>query len=87
MLWPICPFIETVPIVQEVGWALGPIWTGAENLAANGIRSADRPARPESLSRLTPTWMPSYKQKQARVSEDGFFFKKKVAYHGELHYL
>jgi len=22
-----------VPIVQEVGWAPGPVWTGAENLA------------------------------------------------------
>ena len=22
-----------VPIVQEAGWATGPVWTGAENLA------------------------------------------------------
>jgi hypothetical protein len=27
------PGKEPVPIVQEVGWAPGPIWTGAENLA------------------------------------------------------
>jgi hypothetical protein len=28
-----------VPIVQEVGWAAGPVWTAAENLAPTGIRS------------------------------------------------
>jgi hypothetical protein len=25
---------EPVPIVQEAGWAPGPVWTGAENLRA-----------------------------------------------------
>jgi len=24
---------EPVPILQEAGWAPGPVWTGAENLA------------------------------------------------------
>ena len=28
-----------VPVVQEAGWAPGPVWTGAENLAPTGIRS------------------------------------------------
>jgi hypothetical protein len=41
-----------VPIVQEAGWAPGPVWTGAENLAPTGIRSPDRPARTQSLYRL-----------------------------------
>ena len=27
------PGNETVPIVLEAGWAPGPVWTGAENLA------------------------------------------------------
>jgi hypothetical protein len=36
------PGKDPVPIVQEVGWALGPVWTGAENLASTGIRSSDR---------------------------------------------
>jgi len=31
------------------GRALGPVWTGAENLASTTIRSPDRPARSESL--------------------------------------
>jgi len=42
-----------VPIVQEVGWAPGPDWTGAENLARSGIRCPDRPARSQSLYRLS----------------------------------
>ena len=43
---------DPVPIVQEAGWAPGPVWTGAENLAATGNRSHDRPARSQSLYRL-----------------------------------
>jgi hypothetical protein len=30
---------DSVPIVQEAGWAPGPVWIGAENLAPTGIRS------------------------------------------------
>ena len=41
-----------VPIIQEAGWAPGPVWRGAENLAPTGIRFPDRPARSESLYRL-----------------------------------
>ena len=47
------PGKDPVPIVQEAGWAPGPVWTGVENLATTGIRSADRPARSESLYRLS----------------------------------
>jgi len=28
---------DPVPIVQEAGWAPGPVWTGAENLAPPGF--------------------------------------------------
>ena len=44
---------DPVPIVQESGWAPGSVWKDAENLASTGIRSPDRPARIESLSRLS----------------------------------
>jgi len=45
---------DPVPIVQDAGWAPGPVWTGAENLAPpTGIRSPDRPARSQSLYRLS----------------------------------
>ena len=33
------PGKEPVPIVQEAGWAPGPVWTGVENLVPTGIRS------------------------------------------------
>jgi len=44
---------DRVPIVQEAGWALGPVWTGAENSAPTKIRSPYRPARSQSLYRLS----------------------------------
>jgi len=44
------PGKDPVPIVQEARWAP---WTGAENLAPTGIRSSDRPARSQSLYRLS----------------------------------
>jgi len=47
------PGKDPVPIVQEAGWAPGPVWTGAENLAPTRIRSPDRPARSQSLYRLS----------------------------------
>ena len=47
------PGRDPVPVVQEAEWAPGPVWTGAENLAPTGIRSPDRPARSESLYRLS----------------------------------
>ena len=40
------------PGTQEIGWAPGPVWTCAENLAHAGIRSLDRQARSQSLYRL-----------------------------------
>jgi len=47
------PGKDPVPILQEAGWAPGPVWTGAENLVPTGIRSPDRPARIQSLYRLS----------------------------------
>jgi hypothetical protein len=46
------PRKDPVPIVQEAGWAPGPVWTGAENLAPTGIRSPYCPALSQSLYRL-----------------------------------
>ena len=37
------------PLYRRLGWAPGPVWTGAENLAPTGFRCADRPARSESI--------------------------------------
>ena len=49
------PGKDPVPIVQEAGWAPGPVWTGAENLAPTEFRSLDRPARSQSLYRQSYT--------------------------------
>jgi hypothetical protein len=46
------PGKDPIYIVQEGGWASGPVWTGAENLASTGIRPPDLPARIKSLYRL-----------------------------------
>jgi hypothetical protein len=42
-----------VHIVQEAGWVRMPVWTVAENLVPTGTRSPDRPARSQSLYRLS----------------------------------
>jgi hypothetical protein len=49
------PGNDPVPIVQEAGWAPGPVWTDAENIAPTEIRSPDRPAR---SSVAIPTELP-----------------------------
>ena len=51
---PPSPVRETrYPLHRRLDWRPGPVWTGAENLARTGIRSPDRPARNESLFRLS----------------------------------
>jgi len=47
------PGKDPVPIVQGAGLAPGPVWTGAANFVPIGIRSPDRPARSQSLYRLS----------------------------------
>jgi hypothetical protein len=47
------PGKDPVPILQEAGWAPGPVWTVAENFASNGIRSPHLPARSQSLYRMS----------------------------------
>ena len=51
--WPLfTPGKDPVPILQEAGWASGPVWTGVENLALHRDSIPDRPARSQSLYRL-----------------------------------
>jgi len=44
---------DPVPNLYKVVWAPGPVSMDAENLHPTGIRSPDRPARSESLYRLS----------------------------------
>ena len=52
-LTPPSPGKDPIFVVQEVGWAPGSVWAGGECLAPTTIRSPDRPARSESLYRLS----------------------------------
>ena len=45
------PGKDPVPIVQEAGWAPGPVSIGAENLILTGIRAPAPSVRSESLYR------------------------------------
>ena len=47
------PGKDPVPIVQEAGWAPGPVWTGAENVAPHRDLISDCPVRSQSLYRLS----------------------------------
>jgi hypothetical protein len=50
------PFItgkNTIPVVQEATWTPGPVLIVAQNLTPTGVRFPDRPARSESLYRLS----------------------------------
>ena len=51
------PWKDPLPIVQEAGWVQGPVWRGGKS-RPTGIRSPDRPARSQSLYRLSH---PAYK--------------------------
>ena len=43
---------DPVPTVQEAGWAQGPLWMVAENLALTRIQSLDRSAHSGLLYQL-----------------------------------
>ena len=51
--WSLCtPVKDPVLLVQEAGWAPGPVWTGAENLASH--RDSTRgPSSPQPVAILT----------------------------------
>ena len=49
------PEKDPVPIVQKAGWASGPVWTGAENLAPHWD-SIPGPSSPYSV--VIPTELP-----------------------------
>ena len=44
---------DQVPVVQEVWWTPQPVWTSAVNLDRTRIRSLERPARSETLYRVS----------------------------------
>ena len=51
---------DPVPVAWEAGWATGPAWMGAVNVAPTGIRSPGCPASNESICRLSNPVLYSY---------------------------
>lgn len=51
-LAPLLPGRDLVPLVQDVGWAIGRVWIGVENIASTGILSPDHSTCSKSLNRL-----------------------------------
>ena len=47
------PGRDPVAIIENAGWAPGPVRTGAEKFTPTGIRSPDRPAHSKSLYQLS----------------------------------
>ena len=78
------PWKDPVPIVQDGGWAPGPVWTDAENLAPTGIRSPERPARSLSLYRLS---YPGPERERERENASGINLNTDVLCVVTLHYL
>ena len=82
------PGKDSVPIVQEAGWAPGPVWTGVENLAPTGIRSPDRPARSQSLYRLSyPAHTCKYMGRCKRTQKNPHCAKLDISRDGVYPYL
>ena len=75
------PRKDPVLILQEAGWAPGPVWTGVENLDPTTIRSPDRPARSQSLYRLS---YPAHSVKKTSPKVADFFFFCRIF---QCHYL
>jgi hypothetical protein len=69
------PREDPVPIVQEAGWAPGPVWTGAENLAPTGIRSPNRPASRYTDYATRPTNGNRWVVDESRNVPQNFIFK------------
>ena len=63
------PGKDPVPTVQEAGWAPGPVWTGAENLAPQRDSNPDRPVRSESLYRLSYRGPPATGAKEHKTRQ------------------
>jgi len=72
------PGKDPVPIVQEVVWVPGPVWTGAENLAPTGIWSPDRPVHSLSLYRLSYPAHPLFCTKYSDTERQSQFIRNEA---------
>jgi hypothetical protein len=66
--WQVYPReIDPISILREAGLVPGQVWKGEKYLASTGIRSPNRPARSESLYRLTYFWS-TYEQRSVSTT-------------------
>jgi hypothetical protein len=56
--------------VEDTGWGPGPVWTGAENLSSNGIRSPDRPVSSYTKQTSETKIRKSYSQESSCPAQD-----------------
>ena len=59
------PGKDPVPIVQEAGWATGPVWTGGK-LRPHRDSITDHPARSQTLYRLS---YPDHQKNKKKIQE------------------
>ena len=69
--------------LQEAGWAPGPVWMGADNLASTGIRSSDLPAHSELLYWLSYPSSPSISYRLIYFNKDVFIVLRCHHYHSQ----
>ena len=69
------PGKDLVPIVQEAGWAPGPVWTGRKSRPTR-IRSPDRPALSQLLYRLSN---PAHTETSRRVNHHRYYVDRVVS--------
>jgi len=68
------PGKDPVPIIQEAGWAPGPVWTGGKShLHRDSI--SDRPAR---SSVAIPTELPGPQSQRDIIDKDKYINKYKI---------
>jgi hypothetical protein len=58
---------DPVPIVKEAGWAPGPVWTAAENLARIGIMPYDVSYCISQLLEVTTGYVARHTQAEVTV--------------------
>ena len=86
------PGKDPIPILQEAGWAPGPVWTGGKS-RPHRDSIPDRPARSQSLYRLSYPAHPRYSSTahilisvvpETSWSHHGLIVAKSWFYHGAL---
>ena len=68
------PRKDPVPILQEAGWAPAPVWTGGKS-RPHWDSILDRPARSQSLYRLSYIFIQSIQVKYTTISNTSHYGK------------